>query len=93
MSAPEELEKVPGAHEAQTAKLVAPAQEKIKAFQTDYGVWTMCSSNKSVFSAEPEPDQYVPAAHSVQIVDEKAPAASISNSNLKRYQSFWDAQR
>ena len=34
-----------------------------------------------LFSAKPEPVQYVPAAHSVQFVDEEAPAASTSNSN------------
>ena len=45
---------------------------------------------QSVFSAKPEPVQYVPAAHSVQFVDEEAPAASISNSD--RYKSFWHAQ-
>ena len=48
MFAPEELEKVPGIHEAQTAKLVAPAKESIKALQTYYGVRTECSIRKYV---------------------------------------------
>ena len=81
MFAPEKLEKVPGAHEAQTAKLEAPAKELIKAFQTNYGLGTECTSNKAYFQQKPEPVQYVPAAHSVHFVDEEAPAASLSNSN------------
>ena len=72
--APEDLEKVPGAHEAQTAKLVAPAKELIRGVNK-------VQQQQSVFSTKPEPVQYVPAAHSVQFDDDEAPVASISNSD------------